>query len=44
MRSGSITSSTRSAIAGLGIRDIMRYCVVALLWSGAVIGIAMLLL
>ena len=32
------------AIAGLGIRDIMGYCVVALLWSGAVIGIALVVL
>lgn len=32
------------AIAGLGIRDIMGYCVVALLWSGAVVGLAMLVL
>lgn len=32
------------AIAGLGIRDIMGYCVVALLWTGAVVGLAMLVL
>lgn len=32
------------AIAGLGIRDIMGYCIVALLWSGLVIGGSFLLL
>ena len=32
------------AIAGLGIRDIMGYCIVALLWSGVVIGLSFLLL
>jgi short-chain fatty acids transporter len=32
------------AIAGLGIRDIMGYCVVALLWYGAIVAGAMLLL
>ena len=32
------------AIAGLGIRDIMGYCVVALLWYGAIVGTAMLIL
>jgi short-chain fatty acids transporter len=31
-------------IAGLGIRDIMGYCVVALLWSGAVISLALMFL
>jgi len=32
------------AIAGLSIRDIMGYCVVALLWSGAVIALGLTLL
>jgi short-chain fatty acids transporter len=32
------------AIAGLGIRDIMGYCIVALLWSGVVIGLSFLFL
>lgn len=32
------------AIAGLGIRDIMGYCMVALLWSGLVIGACLLFL
>ncbi len=32
------------AIAGLGIRDIMGYCTVALIWSGAVIGLSFLFL
>mgnify|MGYP000986033142 CR=1 FL=1 len=31
------------AIAGLGIRDIMGYCIVALLWSGLVIGLSFFL-
>lgn len=31
-------------IAGLGIRDIMGYCVVALLWSGAVISLGLMFL
>ncbi|MBI9092107.1 MAG: short-chain fatty acid transporter [Desulfobacterium sp.] len=31
-------------IAGLGIRDIMGYCVVALLWGGGVISLALMLL
>jgi short-chain fatty acids transporter len=31
-------------IAGLGIRDIMGYCVVALLWSGVVISLVLLFL
>ncbi len=31
-------------IAGLGIKDIMGYCTVALLWSGVVIGLGILLL
>lgn len=31
-------------IAGLGIRDIMGYCVVALLWSGFVISMALMFL
>ncbi|MEH6473011.1 MAG: short-chain fatty acid transporter [Halopseudomonas sp.] len=31
-------------IAGIGIRDIMGYCVVALLWSGAVISLALMFL
>jgi short-chain fatty acids transporter len=32
------------AIAGLGIRDIMGYCIVALLWSGLVIGLCLMFL
>lgn len=31
-------------IAGLGIKDIMGYCTVVLLWSGLVMGLAMLIL
>ena len=31
-------------IAGLGIKDIMGYCTVVLLWSGFVIGLAMIIL
>ena len=31
-------------IARLGIKDIMGYCTVALLWSGLVYGVALLLL
>ncbi len=32
------------AIAGLGIRDIMGYCILALIWSGIVIGASLMFL